>query len=185
MVTGLVGAGGMSSALFYNPRGVWCSAASPGESLRSSGPGRYMSGRGRSGDPNPSSSASSKSDPAARPEGEGRAKRKRRRRALGLGAPPSLSTPTPTSFPRQGGLRDPAESRAELRNKRTTSGNFLLWPRCPPPAPSPPPGWVLWADAVTAAPGAWPPGPGPSGARRQTRVQGFLQGRRFRGARLA
>ena len=59
-----------------------------------------------------------------------------------------------SDFSRAGPPRRSGRVGAGLLNKPTTSGNFLRWPRCPPPAPSPPPGWVLGADAVTADPGA-------------------------------
>ncbi|XP_030618017.1 collagen alpha-1(III) chain-like [Delphinapterus leucas] len=39
------------------------------------------------------------------------------------------------------GLTDLTGSRAGLRNKATTSGNFLPWPRCPPPARPLPAPW--------------------------------------------
>ncbi|XP_043298655.1 translation initiation factor IF-2-like [Cervus canadensis] len=97
--------------------------------------------------------------------------------------PPLQSKSDPRWRAEKGRLGDPAGSRAGLRNKPTTSGNFLRWPRCPPPAPSPPPGWVLGADAVTADPGAGPPGPGGRRARRWRRLRGFFQGRGVRGAR--
>lgn len=175
-----------SSALFYNPGGVQYPAASSRETVYAALARGGICPRGAALAPlmlpRP---LLSKFDAGgiARPVGDGRAKRKSR--ALRLRVPPSLSTLTPTSSPRRRGLCDSAGSLAGLRNKRTTSANFLLWPRCPPPAPFPPPGWVVQADAVTAFPGAAPRGPGWSQVRRQTWVRRFFQGRGFRGARFA
>lgn len=162
----------VSSVPFYNPGGV----RSPAAPIRSgTHPGGALLAT-----PTVPPLLQSKSDPRWR-AGKARGEQGRRGRSRSRGAYP-LSAPTPTS-PAQGRLGDPAGSRSGLRNKPTTSGNFLRWPRCPPPAPSPPPGWVLGADAVTADPGAGPPGPGGRRARRWTRLRGFFQGRGVRGAR--
>lgn len=177
---------GVSSSLLYNPGGVRHPGASSQETVYGApAQGGICPGGAALATPILPRPLRSKSDTGGAPGRRGASPEKERSRALGLGAPSSFSTPSPTCSLTQGGLCDSAGSRAGLRTKRTTSGNFLQWPRCPPPARTPPPGWVVWADAVTAVPGAGPPGPGGSRARRQTRVRGFFQGRGFRGARFA
>lgn len=161
------------SAPFYNPGWVGYTAASTQEIVYAAVTRSSMCpGGAELATPALPPPLRSEYDPGGAPGRRGMSKEKEKKPRSRTRGAPAPSPPDPTSSPRRGGLCDLVRSRAGLRNKPTTSGNFLLWPRCPPPAPSPPPGWDLRADAVTAVPDAGPPGLGWSRVRRQARARG-------------
>jgi hypothetical protein len=161
MVTGREGSSRVSfpSVLLYNPVGSGTPRLSPRRQASRLGVrGVLCPGGAALATPVLPPALLSKCDPGGAPGRQGVSEEKEAKpssRTRGASLPP-LAPPTPTSSPRQGDLCDPARSLALLRNKRTTSGNFLRWPRCPPPAPPRP---LVGFSRPTQSPPFQAPGP--------------------------